>query len=184
MTALATALSSGDVSAAAAAFHPTARITVREGHAVLLDLPAVQAIGLLTTAFTDVRYLPVLRREAEGIADDGVLNGTQRAAFMGVPSEGRQVRLNVHLRAVARADGLLGDMDLETSAAALRHQLQGGGPVAAMVDSMVAEVRQRTTSAVSMLETVQVEPAPNPPAPRRRRIMLIPVAGLLVGSRG
>ena len=137
---------------------------MRDGHAVIADLPAVQALGLLTTAFTDIGYIPVLRRRADGIADDGVLTGTLRAPFMGVPGDGRQVRLNVHLRAVLLPAGLLGDMDLEV--AALRYQLQGGESVAAMADSMVAEVRQRTTSAVSLLGTVEVEPAPSrAPAP-------------------
>jgi outer membrane protein OmpA-like peptidoglycan-associated protein len=182
MTALASALSSADVSAAGAVFNRTARITVRDGHAVIADLPAVQALGRLTTAFTDIGYIPVLRREAEGIADDGVLTGTLRAPFMGVPGDGRQVRLNVHLRAVLLPDGLLGDMDLETSLAALRYQLQGGGPVAAMADSMVAEVRQRTTSAVSLLGTVEVEPVPAPPAPRRRRAMLTLVVLLVLAA--
>ena len=152
MTGLVSALSSGDASAAAATFDPAATISVREGHTVVVVMPAGQATRLITTAFADIGYIPVLRREAEGLlSDDGVLTGTHQAAFLGVPGDGRRVRLNVHLKAELRADGRLGDMDLETSVAALRHQLVGSGPPAAMADGMVAEVRERSNRAVSML---------------------------------
>jgi hypothetical protein len=76
--------------------------------------------------------------------------------------------LNVHLKAELRADGRLGDMDLETSVAALRHQLLGSGPPAAMADGMVAEARERSNRAVSMLDDVEVETVLSPTAPRRR----------------
>ena len=69
---------------------------------------------------------------------------------------------NVHSKAELGADGRLGDMDLETSAAALRHQLLGSGPPAAMTDGMVAEVRERSNRAVSTLDDVGVEAAPHP----------------------
>ncbi len=169
LTGLVSALSSGDATAAAATFDPAATISVREGHTLVVVMPAGQAIRLVTAAFADIGYIPVLRREAEGLlSDDGVLTGMHQAAFLGVPGDGRRVRLNVHVKAELRADGRLGDMDLETSVAALRHQLLGSGPPAAMADGLVAEVRERSNRAVSMLEDTEVETALSPTAPRRR----------------
>jgi len=177
LTARVAALSSGDATAAAATFDPAATISVREGHTLVVVMPAGQATRLITAAFADIGYIPVLRREAEGLlSDDGVLTGTHQAAFLGVPGDGRRVRLNVHLKAELRADGRLGDMDLETSVAALRHQLLGSGPPAAMADGLVAEVRERSNRAVSMLEDAEVETVLSPTAPRRRWSILAIIA--------
>ena len=185
LTGLVSALSSGDATAAAATFDPAATISVREGHTLVVVMPAGQAIRLVTAAFADIGYIPVLRREAEGLlSDDGVLTGTHQAAFLGVPGDGRRVRLNVHLKAELRADGRLGDMDLETSVAALRHQLLGSGPPAAMADGLVAEVRERSNRAVSMLEDAEVETVLSPTAPRRRWsiVAIIALVALVVAA--
>ena len=89
----------------------------------------------ITTAFADIGYIPVLRREAEGLlSDDGVLTGTHQAAFLGVPGYGRRVHQNVHVKTELRADGRLGDMDMETSlagAVALKLRSTGGDVAAA-----------------------------------------------------
>ena len=135
LTGLVSALSSGDATAAAATFDPAATISVREGHTLVVVMPAGQAIRLVTAAFADIGYIPVLRREAEGLlSDDGVLTGTHQAAFLGVPGYGRRVHQNVHVKTELRADGRLGDMDMETSlagAVALKLRSTGGDVAAA-----------------------------------------------------
>ncbi len=147
MRHLATSVASGDVDAAAGLFQDDGRIIVKDGEHALVTLPAREALDAAMAAFSDVAYSPVLHQAGDSFGDDGVLTATHRSTFLGCPPSARRVYLNVHLSAAQAGGGLLSDVTVGTSVAALRHQLAGGGNALAVADGLTAEVRHRLWSA-------------------------------------